>query len=155
MPESTFTGVFPVSDLEISISTNGDSDSPTFSIIKDLEKGTIAIEGNVEKWNALDAGGWQRALMTAKSITLSLGAKRNIGDPGNDYIASKAMKIGRDCDSIVKIKFPNDDYIELPSIIDVKNVGTGEAVNAAPLEFDAISNGKPKYKLAGQTNVTA
>ena len=39
----------------------------------------------------MDQEGWQRGLMTAKAITITLNGKRNVGDTGNDFVAGKAF----------------------------------------------------------------
>ncbi len=142
------TGVFPCHDIDIQISTNGDTESPTFTPIKDMESASIDIDTGVETWNSFDTGGWQRALVTAKAINMSFSGKRNLGDPGNDYVASKAYLNGRDCDSIVKIEFPNGDSVQMPCVIAVTNPGSSDSTAVAPLEFDLNSNGKPTYEQA-------
>ena len=142
------TGVFPCHDLDIQISTNGDAETPTFVPIKDMESANIEIDTGVETWNPFDTGGWQRALVTAKAINFSFSGKRNLGDPGNDYVASKAYANGRDCDSILKIVFPNDDEVKVPCVVAVSNPGSSDSTAVAPLEFDLNSSGKPTYTEA-------
>lgn len=142
---SKTTGVFPCYDLDIQISTNGDNEAPTFVTIKDMESASVDVDTGVETWNPFDQGGWQRALATSKAINFSFSGKRNIGDPGNDYIASKAYANGRDCDSILKITFPDNSSVQVPVVIAVTNPGSSDSTAVAPLEFDLNSNGKPTY----------
>lgn len=52
--------------------------------IKDCEGLSISIDGQVEEWTPMDGEGWTRRFMTAKSISISMTAKRNIGDPTID-----------------------------------------------------------------------
>lgn len=64
-----------------------------------MESFSVSIDGNVEEWSPYDARGWNNRLVTGKGLTISVSGKRNVGDPGNDYIESIALKIGRDCNT--------------------------------------------------------
>ncbi len=153
-----FKGVFPVNEMDFRIDKSSEtarSASPSDSdyvTIADMESATIAVDTGVEIWNPLEAKGWQRALATAKSITISMSGKRNIGDPGNDYVASKLLKNGQACNTSYKITFPNGDTLVVPSVIQVKSVAGADSTNVAPLEVDLISDGKPEYTEATTQN---
>lgn len=138
---ANFTGVFPVYDLDFEICTSGE----TFVPIKDMESAKLSIETGVETWNSISEDGWQRALATAKSFTLSMSGKRNIGDPGNDYIAGMALKNGRDCDSKIKITFPDSATFTGDVVVSISDYAGDDATAVNPLAFDLISNGKPTY----------
>lgn len=138
---ANFTGVFPVYDLDFEICTSGE----TFVPIKDMESAKLSIETGVETWNSITEDGWQKALATAKSFTLSMSGKRNIGDPGNDYVAGMALKNGRDCDSKIKITFPDGATFTGDVVVSISDYAGDDAVSVNPLAFDLISNGKPTY----------
>lgn len=147
---SKATGVTPVNDITFSVNTAGrDTSGSTTSmkVVKDAESLNIAIDGNVEEWDAMDSEGWKRRLMTGKSITISMGGKRNSGDPGNDYVAGLFMKKGQDCNSIMEINFPNGDKLTMPCVINVTSLG-GDATSVSGLEWEALSDGKPTYTPA-------
>lgn len=146
---ATFTGVFPVYGVTLEICTAGDisGDTGTWVTIADMETAGFSIETGVETWNSLTEDGWQRALATAKAFTLSMSGKRCIGDPGNDYIASKSFANGRDCDSRVRITFPDGAKFEGGVVVSV-NEQLGDSTNVSPLGFDLTSNGKPTYTPA-------
>lgn len=145
---NTFTGVFPVSDIDFEIDTSGGAATAVFVPIADMETAGLSIDTGVETWNSITEDGWQRALATAKAFTLSMSGKRNIGDPGNDYIAGKAFANGRDCDSKMQLTFPNGDTLTGNVVIQVTELGGADAVNVAPLAFELTSNGKPTYTAA-------
>lgn len=153
-----FKGVFPVNEMDFKIdksSVSSRSASPSdddYVTIADMESASIAVDTGVETWNPLEAKGWQRALATAKSITISMSGKRNIGDPGNDYVASKLLKNGQACNTSYKITFPNGDTLVVPSVIQVKSVAGADSTNVAPLEVDLVSDGKPTYTEATTQN---
>lgn len=155
-----FKGVFPVNEMDFKIdksSVNSRVTNPTNSdyvTIADMESASIAVDTGVETWNPLEAKGWQRALATAKAITISMSGKRNIGDPGNDYVASKLLKNGQACNTTYKITFPNGDTLVVPSVIQVKSVAGADSTNVAPLEFDLVSDGKPEYTASASTSST-
>ena len=44
--------------------------------IAELETFSITIDGKIEEWNAMDQEGWSSALMTGKSLGLSLKGKK-------------------------------------------------------------------------------
>lgn len=113
-------------------------------IISDAEGLSISIDGGVEEWNPMDGEGWTKRLVTAKSITISMTAKRNIGDPGNDYIASLFMKTGNDCYSFFNIIFPNGDELGMPCVVNVTSLG-GDSTAINAMEFEILSHGKPEY----------
>lgn len=140
----SFTGVFPVHDLDVQIA----SAKETFVPIADMESATITVETGVETWTPLSEGGWQRALATAKSMKIAMKGKRNVGDPGNDYIASLAFKNGRDCDSALKVTFPDGAVLSCPVVVAVTDFVGGDSTNVGPLAFDLNSNGKPSYTEA-------
>jgi hypothetical protein len=82
--------------------------------------------------------------MTAKSVTISVTAKRNVGDAGNDAVAGLAWKNGRNVERDFQWTFPDGTVVKFASaVINVTNVGAGDSTAVAPLEFEVQSNGKP------------
>ncbi len=156
--DKSFKGVFPVNEMDFRIDKSSETSrsvNPSdddYVTIADMESASISVDTGVETWNPLEAKGWQRALATAKSITISMSGKRNIGDPGNDYVASKLLKNGQACNTSYKITFPNGDTLVVPSVIQVKSVAGADSTNVAPLEVDLISDGKPEYTEATTQN---
>lgn len=145
-----FTGVFPVYKIKFKVGTNGKaSETGDMAVIADMETFSISIDGTVEEWTPMDTDGWARALMTGKKFTIGLNGKRNVGDPGNDYVANAAWKDGLDCSTKGEIEFPDGSKLTFNCVINVKNVGGGDSTNVAPLEFDMQGDGKPTYTPAG------
>lgn len=146
-----FSGVFPVNEVDFKIDTSSTTErskSPSYATIADMESASISIDTGVETWTPLEEEGWQRALATSKSMTISMSGKRNIGDIGNDYIAGKLLKIGQGCNSTYQITFPNGDKLEVPCVIQVKSLAGADSTNVAPLEFDLVSDGKLTFTEA-------
>jgi hypothetical protein len=141
------TGVNPVNEITFGINTSGRVTPGTSTVVKDAESLSISIDGNVEEWNPMDQAGWVRRLMTSKSLSVSMGGKRNYGDPGNDYVAGLAWKNGQDCNSIFSINFPNGDKLVFPCVINVTSMG-GDSTAIDALEWEALSDGKPTYTPA-------
>lgn len=141
------TGVNPVNEIEFGVSITGRPDTlkeGTYTVVKDAESLRISIDGGIESWSPMDAGGWARNLMTAKSITINMGGKRNYGDPGNDYVAGLAFKMGQDCNSALKITFPNDDALYIPCVINTSEMA-GDSTAIDTLIWSVVSDGKPEY----------
>ena len=134
------TGVFPVWKNKFKV---GD-DKESASDVADLVTFSVAFSNGVETWYPMDQEGWQRALMTAKAITITLNGKRNVGDTGNDYVAGKQFKNGREAEGYFEWIFPDGTSVAWEeAVFDIKNCGGGDSTNVAALEFDVISNGKP------------
>lgn len=146
------TGVYPVYENQFQVNTgtaatseDGSSISGgTFSNIADMESFSVSFDNGVEEWNPFDQAGWTRRLMTSKSITISVSGKRNVTDTGNDYIATKAFKNGRDAEADFQWTFPDGTKVVfLGAVINITEFGSGDSTNVAPLAFDVMSNGKP------------
>ena len=135
--------VAAVHELTFGVNTNGRTGETT-TVVKDAESLSISIDGNVEEWNPMDAEGWKRRLMTAKSLSISMGGKRNYGDPGNDYVAGLAFKIGNDCNSVFSINFPDGGKLVMDCVINVTSLG-GDSTAVDALEWEVLSDGKPTY----------
>ncbi len=134
------TNVYPVLDNKFKAGAAKES----ATVIADMEQFSLSISNGVETWTPMDTEGWQRALMTAKAITISMSGKRNIGDAGNDFVAGKVFKNGHDAEGYFEWELPDGTTIAWTNaVFDLKNMGGGDSTNVAPLEFDVISNGKP------------
>lgn len=141
------TGVNPSNEIEFGVCVTGrpeDMKTAEYTTVKDAEGLDISIDGGVEEWDAMDQKGWKRRLMTAKSISITMGGKRNYGDPGNDYIAGLALKMGQDVNTAMKITFPNGDVMYIPVVINVTNLG-GNSTAIEQLSWEAQSDGRPEY----------
>lgn len=134
-----FTGVFPCYEGLFKVKVDS-----TYVTIADMETFSISFDNGVEEWTPYDSQGWVRRLMTAKSVTISVAGKRNIGDTGNDFVAGLATKNGRDAEADVQLTLKDGTTIEFSdAVINVTALEFGDSTNVAPLEFDIMSNGKP------------
>lgn len=139
------TGVYPCYENQFQINTTSGETSETLKTIADCETFSVSFNDGIEEWTPFDTQGWRRALKTAKALTISVTAKRNVGDAGNDAVASLAWKSGRDVERNFQWTFPDGTVVKMPnSVINVTNVGAGDSTDVAPLEFEIISNGKPE-----------
>ena len=101
-PKVIKSGVFPVNNCIIELGTKKTGDVWTYVKVAEMEKG-------------------QSALATAKKVTFNLAGKRHLGDPGNDHLASLALKNGVDAYTALKVTFPNKDVFEMEAVADVKD----------------------------------
>lgn len=149
---TAYSGVYPVyeNQFRINIAGRGGSAAATYENIADMESFSVSFDDNVEEWTPMTTAGWVRRLKTGKGITISLSGKRNVGDKGNDYIASKAWASGKDCNSALEWTFPNGDKVLIPCVINVTSAG-GDSTNVEPLEFDCMSDGEPEFTKAATT----
>lgn len=137
------TGVYPCYTNQFKINTTPTSEA-TMSTIADCETFEVSFDNGVEEWTHFDTEGWTRRLLTAKAVTISVTAKRNVGDAGNDFIAKLAFKNGRDSETDFEWTFPDKTTVKfVGAVINVTNIGAGDSTAVAPLEFEIMSNGKP------------
>lgn len=138
-------GVFPCYKNQFQIGTAKSSATD----IAECESFSVSIDNGVETWNTFTQEGWQSALQTAKAITISVSAKRSIGDKGNDFVADKWLANGQDAYCYFAWIFPDGTTVSWDkAVINVTNINGGDATNVAPLEFDIVSNGKPTVTTA-------
>ena len=137
------SGVYPVFNNEFKIGTKGmTSTAEDMVSIADLETFSVSIDNNIEEWTPMTTEGWVRRLQTGKGFSISLNGKRNIGDAGNDYIASKMFATGRDVETKFEWTMPSGLKVEFDCVLNISSAG-GDSTNVDVLEFEAMSNGKP------------
>lgn len=142
MPKIT-SGVYPVFNNEFKIGTKGiESTSQEMVTIADLETFSVSIDNNIEEWTPMTTEGWVRRLQTGKGFSISLNGKRNIGDAGNDYVASKMFATGRDVETKFEWTMPSGLKVEFDCVLNISSAG-GDSTNVDVLEFEVMSNGKP------------
>lgn len=148
MPTPT-TGVYPCYKNQFQIDTAAaGATAATMSNIADCESFSVSFDNGVEEWYPFDTEGWRRALLTAKAIAITVTAKRNVGDAGNDAVAALAWANGRDAEKDVQWTFPDGTVVKFAAaVINVTNIGAGDSTAVAPLEFEIMSNGKPTITL--------
>lgn len=137
-------GVYPCykNQFQIDTSTNG---TAVMKGIADCETFSVSFDNGVEEWSPFDREGWTRRLLTSKAVTISVTAKRNVGDAGNDAVANLAWANGRDSEKDFQWTFPDGMVVKFNgAVINVTNIGAGDSTAVAPLEFDIMSNGKPE-----------
>lgn len=136
---ATTSGVFPCYENQFKIKSGS-----TYVTIADCETFEVSFDNGVEEWTPFESEGWVRRLMTAKGVTITVSGKRNIGDTGNNYIASLAFENGRDAEVDFQWTFPDGTVVEFTGApINVTALGSGDSTAVAPLEFEIMSNGKP------------
>lgn len=138
------SGVYPVYDNVFKIGTAGKTSAVAdMKTIADCETFSISMDNNVENWTPMTTEGWIRRMMTGKGFSISISGKRNVGDDGNDYVASKLFANGANAETKFSWTFADGTTVEFDCILSVTNAGTGDSTNVAPLEFEVMSNGKP------------
>lgn len=134
------TGVFPCYENQFQAGATQESAKS----IADMETFSVSFDNGVEEWYAYGQDGWVNRLMTAKSVTISIKGKRNIGDTGNDYVAGKAFLNGRNAEGYFSWTFPDGTVVSWDrAVFSITALNAADATNAGPLEFDVMSNGKP------------
>lgn len=137
---ATPTGVYPVYENQFQVG----ADKENLNNIADMESFSPSFDNGVEEWNPMESGGYVKRLMTSKSITISFTGKRNIGDTGNDYVASLAFANGRAAEGCLQWTFKDGTTVLFENtVFNVSALGAGDSTNVAPLEFEVMSNGKP------------
>lgn len=136
---ATTSGVFPCYENQFQIKTLSG-----YKTIADCETFEVSFDNGVEEWTPFESEGWVRRLMTAKSVTITVSGKRNIGDAGNNFVADLAFQNGRNAEADFQWTFKDGTKVEFTgSPINVTALGSGDSTAVAPLEFEVLSNGAP------------
>lgn len=144
------TGVYPCYENQFQIDTAASGATAAMKSIAECDSFSVSFDNGVEEWTPFEAEGWTKRLLTAKSITISVTAKRCVGDAGNDAVAALAWANGRNAEKDVQWTFPDGTILKFTgAVINVTNIGAGDSTAVAPLEFDIMSNGKPEITLPG------
>ena len=138
------SGVFPVHAGNFEVNT-GTKEQPQWVVPAEIEEINVEIGNNTETWNSFKEGGWESALVTGKSVKISVKGKRCIGDAGNDLIAGKLLLTGEDAYISVRITHPDGSTLTWDKMAcGVKNDGAGgKATDVGALEAELIGHGKP------------
>ena len=141
-------GVYPCYENQFQIATSGSGEVAVMSDIADCHSFSVSFDNTVQEWTTMSEEGWRRALMTGKAITISVTAKRNVGDKGNDKVSSMTFSNGRNAEADFQWTFPDGTIVKFPrAVVNVTNNSGGESTDVAPLEFEVMSNGKPEITL--------
>lgn len=141
------SGVFPCYENQFAVGAAGET-TPS-DTIADMETYGVAIENGIEEWHSYGEEGWVKRLMTTKSVKISVKGKRNLGDAGNDDIASVWMANGHAAERNFLWTFPDGSTVLFKNaVINVSALNAADATNVGPLEFEVQSNGKPVYTPA-------
>ncbi len=141
MANANVSGVYPCYKNQFQI---GAVNSESLNTIADTTTFSVSFSDGVEEWSPFDQEGWTRRLKTAKSISISVSAKRNVGDAGNDFVAGLAFKNGRDAEVKFQWTFPDGTKVVFDNaVVNLTALGASDSTAVAPLEFEILSNGKP------------
>ena len=141
--------VYPVHSNQFKIGINGvESTSEQMVMPADLENFAPSVDGQTEEWFAMDAEGWAKNLVTGKKMSIDFKGKRSVGDPGNDYIAGLAMKMGKDVMTKFQWIMTSGARLEGLATINVTTPGGGDTTAADALEFTLTLSGKPTFTAA-------
>lgn len=145
------SGVFPCYENQFKVDVSN-TDTPSWKTVADCETFEVSFDNGVEEWTPFESEGWTRRLMTAKSVTITVSGKRNVGDDGNDFISGLSFANGQSAQAGFQWALPNGSTTTTVTfdnaVINVTNNLGGDATNVAPLEFEVMSNGKPTVTTA-------
>ena len=96
----------------------------------------------VEEYSPMEEQGWKRRLLTAKSFSISLNGKRDVGDEGNDYVASLYFVTGNAASTKFEWTMIDETKVEFNCIVNCTGAG-GDSTAIDALEFEVLSDGKP------------
>lgn len=147
MPEAA--RVFPVHDNKFKFGTKGlESIESDMVVPMNLTNFAPSIDGTSDEWYAMDAGGWAKNEVVAKKLSFAFQAKRTVGDPGNDYIAGLAWKMGNDVKTKFEWEMVSGAKLAFDCTINVTTPGGGDTAALDALEFEVVCYGKPTFTPA-------
>jgi hypothetical protein len=140
--------VFPVYGYTFKVGAPVTTGTPTLYTVKDVNSLEPKIKSTVKNWTPLDQDGWERNLITGKSMSFDFKGQRNYEDPGNDFVAGKLLSTGNDSAAVLEINFPNGDIMTCNGIIDLTAPFGGASTDIDTLEWTYTLDGKPVYTPA-------
>lgn len=141
--------VYPVHNNKFKFGTAGlDSAEEEMVVPQDLTNFAPAIDGTTEDWFAMDAEGWSKSAVVGKKLSFSFQGKRSVGDPGNDYIAGLALKMGQDAMTKFEWEMVSGAKMTFDCVVNVTTPGGGDTAALDTLEFEVICYGKPSFTPA-------
>lgn len=141
--------VYPVYENKFKIGKAGlESTEEQMVLIANLVNFAPSIDGGLEEWNPMEAGGWGDAMMTNKKLSFSFSGHRTYGDPGNDYIAELAWKSGNDVVTKFEWELPSGAKVTFACLVNVTTPGGGDSTAIDGLEFEVHCKGKPVFTPA-------
>lgn len=141
--------VYPVHNNKFRIGIKGlESTDEQMVVPKDLTNFAPSIDGTTDDWFAMDAEGWSKTAVVGKKLSFSFQGKRSVGDPGNDYIAGMALKMGQDAMSKFEWEMVSGAKLAFDCVINATTPGGGDTAALDSLEFEVICYGKPEYTPA-------
>lgn len=135
--------ILPVFNNQFKIGTKGIiSTEADMQSIASLESFSVSFDNGVEEYTPMEAQGWKRRLLTAKSFSISLNGKRDVGDKGNDYVASLYFVTGAAATTKFEWTMIDGTKVEFNCIVNCTAAG-GDSTAIDALEFEVLSDGKP------------
>lgn len=135
--------ILPVFKNNFKIGTKGlESTTEDMVSIASLESFSVSFDNGVEEYTPMEAEGWKRRLLTAKSFSISLNGKRDIGDVGNDYVASLYFVTGTAASTKFEWTMIDGTVVAFNCIVNCTAAG-GDSTAIDALEFEVLSDGKP------------
>ena len=146
---SVTNGVYPVFKNKFKVETSpAEGQTPAvMSTISNCTTFSVSLDNGIEEWTPMESEGWIRRLQTGKSLSISLSAKRDVGDTGNDYIAALAFKTGQETYTNFEWEMPNGDKVTFHCVINVTGLG-GDSTAVEPLEVEVLSDGEVTFTPA-------
>ena len=142
--------VLPVYKSKFKIGIKGlESTAEDMVNISQMESFSVSIDNGIEEWNPMESNGWARKLITAKSLSISLNGKRDVGDVGNDYVASLYFAIGSDANTKFEWTMIDGTVVSFDCIVNVTAAG-GDSTALDVLEFEVLSDGEPTVTPAAK-----
>lgn len=134
---------YPVHDNKFKIGIKGLSSTAEDMVpISCMENFAVSFDSGVEEIRAMEDQGWKRVHKTANGLTISLSGKRDIGDPGNDYVADLCFATGSAASTKFEWLKTDGVKVEFNCVVNVTSLG-GDSTALDALEFEVIADGKP------------
>lgn len=133
------SGMYKVYENEFLV---GDT-KETASFPSHIKSFSVTVDDGTEEWNDFDNGDWTVIAATNKKMTFKLSVVRDIGNTGNDYLASKSGATGDKKEGYFKYMNPDGTTYEWTNAIYKTEFNGGDIVNKEAFDTEITSNGRP------------
>lgn len=109
---------------------------------------SVTVEDGTEEWNDFDNGDWTLIAGTNKKITFKLTGLRDVGNEGNDYLASKFVATGDAKEGFFSFTQPDGKTYKWTKAVYKTDFTGGDGPNKEAIETEISSNGRPTVTTA-------
>ncbi|APA05055.1 MULTISPECIES: phage tail tube protein [Bacillus amyloliquefaciens group] len=152
MAQNQKEGLLIQSSHKFFIDITPGEEKPTWTrLAKGFNSFDPQMNENIAQDNYLDGGGLGTSTVMGGQLTVAFEGHRYYGDPAQDWIFSKFIKIGNERETRMRWEQPDDTTLEGPITVAVTGGPSGEAAGKGEVSVEIHFNGTPEETTGSDT----